>query len=337
MELLNCPSPPHPFSLVMARIPESNYIKFDPLTLSKHFPNRNIHSLSHKRVIEHHAVVAAISEQLGHSNWHLKHENGGRPLLFINGEKSESKISISHMQCPEKASYAASVLANVDYNIGVDIVYTNDDRLNRISQRTMSESEIKDGKHAEVWAIKEAVFAFNKFPNTDVILGPEMKSTGEVMGIDESFEMAYLKSQIGAGQKLNNIKNIFISVRDEDKEEIFKITKLLTENNYNIFTTKGTHNFLAKKGVVSKLVNKVAEGSPHVVEYIKENKVDLVINTTENKQAIKDSFTIRRTSVDLNVPYYTNLRAAKILAKSLISLKNQSICVKPIQKHHIYN
>mgnify|MGYP001171694578 CR=1 FL=1 len=158
MELINCPSPPHPFSLVMARIPESNYTKFDPLTLSKHFPNRNIHSLSHKRVIEHHVVVAAISEQLGHRNWHLEHENGGRPLLFVNGEKSESKISISHMQCPEKASYAASVLANVDYNIGVDIVYTNDDRLNRISQRTMSESEIKDGKLAEVWAIKEAVF-----------------------------------------------------------------------------------------------------------------------------------------------------------------------------------
>ena len=184
------------------------------------------------------------------------------------------------------------------------------------------------------FAIKEAVFAFNKFPNTDVILGPEMKSTGEVMGIDNDFDMAYLKSQIGAGQRLNNIKNIFISVRDEDKEEISKIAKLLSKNEFNIFTTSGTNEFLLKKGIKSKLINKVAEGSPHVVEYIKMNKLDLVINTTENKQAIKDSFTIRRNSVDLNVPYYTNLRAAKILTKSLISYKNQSISVKPIQYHH---
>ena len=186
------------------------------------------------------------------------------------------------------------------------------------------------------YAIKEAVFAFNKFPNTDVILGPEMKSTGEVMGIDNNFDMAYLKSQIGAGQKLNDIKNIFISVRDEDKEEIASIAKSLSDSGYEIYTTRGTHEYLLKTSIKSKLVNKVAEGSPHVVEYIKDNKIDLVINTTENKQAIKDSFTIRRTSVDLNVPYYTNLRAAKILTKSLVSMKNQSILVKPIQKHHVY-
>ena len=112
---------------------------------------------------------------------------------------------------------------------------------------------------------------------------------------------------------------------------------VLSKNGYNIFTTRGTHKFISEKNIDSELINKVAEGSPHVVEYIKNNMIDLVINTTENKQAIKDSFTIRRTSVDLNVPYYTNLRAAKIPTKSLISLKNQSILVKPIQKHHIYN
>ena len=186
------------------------------------------------------------------------------------------------------------------------------------------------------YAIKEAVFVFNKFPNTDVILGPEMKSTGEVMGIDNSFEIAYLKSQIAAGQKLDNIKNIFISIKDDDKEEISAYAQLLQENNFNLFTTRGTFNFLADKGIKSNLVNKVAEGRPHVVEYIKDNKIDLVINTTENKQAIKDSFTIRRTSVDLSIPYSTNLRSSKILIKSIISLKNNEISVKAIQNHH-YN
>ncbi len=193
-----------------------------------------------------------------------------------------------------------------------------------------------DNSSLPYFAIKEAVFPFNKFPNTDVILGPEMKSTGEVMGIDEDFYLAYLKSQIGAGQKLNDIENIFISVKDEDKQSISKIAKSFTDNGYNLFSTKGTHEYLMKEGISSNLVNKVAEGSPHVVEYIKENKIDLVINTTEDKQAIIDSFTIRRTSVDLNIPYYTNLRSAKILIKSLITLKNKPISVKPIQIHHSY-
>ncbi len=193
-----------------------------------------------------------------------------------------------------------------------------------------------DNNTLPYFAIKEAVFPFNKFPNTDVILGPEMKSTGEVMGIDEDFYLAYFKSQIGAGQKLNDLKNIFISVKNEDKQSISEIAKSFIENGYNLYTTKGTHDFLLKKGISSNLVNKVAEGSPHVVEYIKQNKIDLVINTTEKKQAIIDSFTIRRTSVDLNIPYYTNLRSAEILIKSLITLKNKPISVKPIQNHHSF-
>ena len=187
------------------------------------------------------------------------------------------------------------------------------------------------------YAIKEAVFPFNKFPNTDVILGPEMKSTGEVMGIDKDFDMAFLKSQLAAGQRINNIKNIFISVKDDDKEAILAIVKELSEYEFNIYTTKGTNLFLKKNNINSIVINKVVEGSPHIVEYLSQSKIDLVINTTENKQAIRDSFTIRRTAVDLNVPYYTNLRSAKILCKSIIKLKNTDLEVKPIQKHHIYS
>ncbi len=205
-----------------------------------------------------------------------------------------------------------------------------------VGKTLTNEHQNFDNSTLPYFAIKEAVFPFNKFPNTDVILGPEMKSTGEVMGIDEDFYLAYFKSQIGAGQRLNDLKNIFISVKNEDKQSISEIAKSFKENGYNLYTTKGTHDFLLKEGITSNLVNKVAEGSPHVVEYIKQNKIDLVINTTEKKQAIIDSFTIRRTSVDLNVPYYTNLRSAKILIKSLITLKNKPISVKPIQIHHSF-
>ncbi len=158
MEFLNCPAPPKPFSLVMARIPESNNTQFNPFTLSKHFPKRDVAGLIHKRVLEHHAVIVSIQKQIGHDNWHLEHEEGGRPILYVNGEKSSRKISISHMQCPEKASYAAALIAEVDFNIGVDLVYTNDERIERISDRTMNEEEMKSGSLTEVWALKEAVY-----------------------------------------------------------------------------------------------------------------------------------------------------------------------------------
>lgn len=158
MELLSCPSPPMPFSLVMARIPESNKTDFNSYALSKHFPKRDVTGMSHKRVVEHHTVIASIKEQIGHDNWHLEHEEGGRPILFVNGKQSSRKISISHMQCPDKASYVASLIADVNFNIGVDIVYTNDDRLEKISDRTMNNEEVESGKLADVWALKEAVY-----------------------------------------------------------------------------------------------------------------------------------------------------------------------------------
>ena len=157
------------------------------------------------------------------------------------------------------------------------------------------------------------------------------------MGIDEDFDIAFFKSQLAAGQKINNIKNIFISVKDEDKESVSKIIEELVSFNFSIFTTKGTYLYLKEKNIPSEFINKVAEGSPHIVEYLRQGKIDLVINTTENKQAIRDSFTIRRTAVDLNVPYYTNLRSAKILCKSIIKLQNTELKVKTIQKHHIYS
>lgn len=158
MEILNCPSPPDPYHLVIARIPESNNIQFLPNTLSRHFPNRDVTGLSHKRVVEHHAVIASINEHLGHENWNLEHEIGGRPKLFVQGKESNLKISISHMQCPEKASYAATIIADVNYNIGVDIVYTNDSRIERIANRTMSSDEVESGGLADIWALKEAVY-----------------------------------------------------------------------------------------------------------------------------------------------------------------------------------
>ena len=158
MEFLNCPILPDQFQLVLAKVPESKINLYNPFVFSKHFPKRDVDSLSLRRVVEHHVVIGATTEILGHSNWYYEHDSGGRPVLFENGDQSDKRVSISHMQCPEGSSYAAVILAQVDHNIGVDIVYTDDDRLDRIATRTMSENEIKNGRLPEIWAIKEAVF-----------------------------------------------------------------------------------------------------------------------------------------------------------------------------------
>src|SRR6056300_765360 len=297
--------------------------------IMEHIEEAGIHSGDSACCIPPFSLDNSIIELIKRFSKSLASELGTIGLMNVQYAIKDNEIYI--LEANPRASRTIPFLAKA---IGIPFIKI---AAELIAGQTLSKNFI-DFKPESLpyFAIKEAVFVFNKFPNTDVILGPEMKSTGEVMGIDEDFNMAYLKSQIGSGHKLYDLKNIFVSVKNEDKDDIFNIVKSLRDNDYNIYTTRGTHEYLTKKGISTNLVNKVAEGSPHVVEFIKEGKIDMVINTTENKQAIKDSFTIRRTAVDLNVPYFTNLRSAKILYKSLISLKNSEISVKAIQNHHIY-
>jgi carbamoyl-phosphate synthase large subunit len=180
--------------------------------------------------------------------------------------------------------------------------------------------------------VKESVFPFDRFPGEDIILGPEMKSTGEVMGIDKNFPMAFLKSQMAAGNILPSSGSVFISVRDEDKENILFICQLLEKLNYKIYTTKGTSNFLNKFCIESNLVNKVNEGEPHIVELIEKNKINLIINTTSGSKSIADSLSIRRTALRKKVPYFTTISAAKIAITGLNIVKETKIQVKSLQE-----
>ena len=295
--------------------------------IMEHIEEAGIHSGDSACCIPPFSLSDNVIKSIKKFSISLSHELNTIGLMNIQYAIKDEEIYI--LEANPRASRTIPFLAKA---IGIPFIKI---AAELIAGKSLTSEQINfNPESLSYFAIKEAVFVFNKFPNTDVILGPEMKSTGEVMGIDDSFDIAYLKSQIAAGQKLDNIKNIFISVKDDDKEEISVFAKLLEDNDFNLYTTRGTFDFLSKKGIKTNLINKVAEGSPHVVEYIKDDKIDLVINTTENKQAIKDSFTIRRTSVDLNIPYYTNLRSSKILVKSLISLKNNEISVKAIQNHH---
>jgi len=183
------------------------------------------------------------------------------------------------------------------------------------------------------YSVKEAVFPFVKFPGVDTLLGPEMKSTGEVMGIGDSFAEAFAKSQMGANVKLPLSGNAFISVRDEDKKLVVNAAEKLYKAGFGLLATAGTAAFLEEKGITVRRVNKVKEGRPHIVDALKNGEVQLVINTTQGAQAVADSFSIRRESLMHSVAYYTTAAGASAAVDAIINLKEQDLRVKPLQDY----
>ncbi|MFC1895810.1 carbamoyl-phosphate synthase large subunit [Thermodesulfobacteriota bacterium] len=181
---------------------------------------------------------------------------------------------------------------------------------------------------------KESVFPFTRFPGVDTILGPEMKSTGEVMGIDRTFGLAFAKSQLAAGQKLPFSGTVFISVRDEDKEAVVSTALILRELTFNIVATRGTSAFLHKHGIMCRQVNKVREGRPHILDMIKNGDIHLVINTTSNKKAVSESYSIRRNALNFGIPYTTTIAGARATALAIEALIKGDITVRTLQEYH---
>ncbi len=183
------------------------------------------------------------------------------------------------------------------------------------------------------YAVKEAVFPFARFPGVDTILGPEMRSTGEVMGIDKRFDMAFAKSQIGAGSVLPQSGCAFISVREGDKQRVIGPVKQLKELGFKIIATRGTADYLTKQGIDVEPVNKVLEGRPHIVDVMKNGDVQLVINTTEGEQSLNDSKSIRRTTLMMKVPYYTTIAGAEAAVSAISALRSNPIQVQSLQDY----
>jgi len=180
-------------------------------------------------------------------------------------------------------------------------------------------------------AVKEAVFPFARFPGVDTVLGPEMKSTGEVMGIDSSFEIAFAKSQIGGGTNLPRGGTVFVSVRDEDKPRILPSIKLLSSLGFNVIATSGTQRYLNEQGVAASKINKVLEGRPHIVDAIKNGGVQLVFNTTEGATALADSRSLRAAALLHKVPYYTTLSGAVAAAQGIKAYLEGDLEVNALQ------
>jgi carbamoyl-phosphate synthase large subunit len=187
----------------------------------------------------------------------------------------------------------------------------------------------------DYFSVKEAVFPFNKFPAVDPILGPEMKSTGEVMGVGDSFGEAYDKAQLGANSAIPSSGRVFISLRDFDKADGIAVAKSFTALGFELVATRGTADIISQAGLKVEVVNKVAEGRPHIVDMIKNDEVTLVLNTTEGKQAIKDSASIRRSAENHSVYYTTTLSGGEAICLALEARKKQGQQVRRLQDLHL--
>ena len=211
--------------------------------------------------------------------------------------------------------------------------------LAKLATKVMMGKRLKDlGLPEEVTpsyvSVKESVFPFARFPGVDTLLGPEMRSTGEVMGIDQSFGLAFAKSQLAAGQKLPLSGTVFISVKDGDKPAILKTAVLFREMGFGIAATTGTSAYLLSHGVHAQEVKKVGQGRPHVVDMMKNGEIQLVINTTGHKKAVSESSVIRRTALTLCIPYTTTLAGAQATVLGIQSLREGQVQVKTLQEFH---
>jgi carbamoyl-phosphate synthase large subunit len=181
--------------------------------------------------------------------------------------------------------------------------------------------------------VKEAVFPFARFPGVDTLLGPEMKSTGEVMGIDRNFAIAFAKSQIGGGSRLPRAGTVFVSVKDSDKPRVIEAVRLLVALGFRIIATSGTQRYLAEQGVPASKINKVLEGRPHIVDAIKNGEIQLVFNTTEGATALADSRSLRRAALLHKVPYYTTLSGAVAAAQGIKAYLGGDLEVRALQSY----
>jgi carbamoyl-phosphate synthase large subunit len=208
----------------------------------------------------------------------------------------------------------------------------------KIAARVMAGEKLADlppiDWRIDYMTVKEAVFPFSRFPGSDPVLTPEMKSTGEVMGIDKDFPTAYIKSQLGAGDVLPEGGTVFVSVKDSDKPQILGPVKQLVELGFRIVATGGTQQYLAEQGVPVERINKVAEGRRHIVDMIVDGEIALIFNTTEGWQSHKDSQSIRASALSMKVPYYTTAAASAAAALAITSVKASELEVRSLQDYY---
>ncbi len=290
----------------------------------EHIEEAGVHSGDSACSMPPHSLLAEIIEELGRQATEMALALNVIGLMNVQFAVKNNIIYV--IEVNPRASRTVPFVAKV---LGQPIA--------RIAAKIMAGKKLSDFNLAapnfEHIAVKEAVFPFGRFPGVDTILGPEMRSTGEVMGLDTNFATAFAKSQIGGGTLLPIEGTAFISVRNDDKNKIVSLAAELLELGFKILATSGTCKLLEENGLSVTQVNKVLEGRPHIVDAMKDATVDLVINTTEGEQSLADSKSIRRTALEMKIPYFTTIAAAEAAISGIKAVRTGPLNVRSLQDY----
>ena len=290
----------------------------------EHIEEAGVHSGDSACSLPPHSLTLSMVEELERQTVALAKAIGVRGLMNVQYAVKGETIYV--LEVNPRASRTVPFVAKA---IGAPVA--------KIAAKVMAGTALKDlptptGRPSHM-AVKEAVMPFARFPGVDPVLGPEMRSTGEVMGIDASFEGAFAKAQQGAGVNLPRTGKVFVSLKDGDKDAMIPACKTLVELGFDLLATGGTAKALSDAGVTVQRINKVFEGRPHVVDAIKNGEVKLVFNTTEGQRSLIDSFSIRRTSLELKVPCYTTASAARAAVKSIAAIDEGKLEPRSLQSY----
>jgi len=292
--------------------------------IMEHIEEAGIHSGDSACALPPYSLPRAIVEEIGRQAEELA--RGLNVVGLMNVQFAVKDDTVYILEVNPRASRTVPFVAKAT---GTAIA--------KIAARVMAGEKLKDftlhGPNPAHTAVKEAVFPFARFPGVDIVLGPEMKSTGEVMGLDKGFGMAFAKSQLGAGVALPLKGTVFISVKDRDKPAMVPSCRRLIDMGFRVTASSGTARFMKEAGLAVDRVNKVIEGHPHVVDSMINGDVHLVINTTEGAQALADSFSLRRTALVYGIPYYTTVAGARAAVEAITALRNGSLEVAPLQSY----
>jgi carbamoyl-phosphate synthase large subunit len=292
--------------------------------IMEHIEEAGIHSGDSACVLPPHSLNGKIIAELERQTRELAIALKVGGLMNVQYAIKDGEIYV--LEVNPRASRTVPFVAKV---IGLPVA--------KIAARIMAGEKLTDFNLSQPkyrhHAVKEAVFPFARFPGVDTVLGPEMKSTGEVMGIDGSFEIAFAKSQLGSGINLPRSGTVFVSVRDADKPRILPAVKLLASLGFKTIATSGTQRYLSEQGVEAMKINKVLEGRPHIVDAIKNGGVQLVFNTTEGTTALADSYSLRNAALLHKVPYYTTLSGAVAAAQGIKAYLGGDLEVRALQSY----
>jgi carbamoyl-phosphate synthase large subunit len=294
--------------------------------IMEHIEEAGIHSGDSACVLPPYSLSGAIQEEIKRQTRAMAHELGVVGLMNVQFAVKDNQVYV--LEVNPRASRTVPFVSKA---IGVSLA--------KLATKVMLGHTLQDlGFTKEIeppyFAVKESVFPFRRFPGVDPLLGPEMRSTGEVMGIDEDFGLAFAKSQLAAGQVLPLEGGVLFSVKDGDKAQTAALAQGFLEEGFKLFATQGTAAYLKEQGLPVTEVHKVREGRPNIIDRIKNREVALVINTPEGRYTPGDSYSIRRAALEYNLPYTTTLPAARATLDAIKALKRGKLEVKSLQEYH---